>query len=127
MPMLMLSATWGMLRRLAPVVLALTLPGCESPQQIAAREAVELQARAAAALDRECRSWGVAPGTAGYVQCRAALLRAQTDAAIARQQAEAAAWGAWAMDMDAMKSPPPSLPRNCTSAPVGNTVQPNCY
>jgi hypothetical protein len=131
------GSTWGTLRRLAPallvaskpmtiVVLSLALLGCESAQEIAAREAAE-RARVAAALDRECRSWGVAPGSAGYVQCRAELLRARTAAEIANQQADAAMWAEWGRNVDAMKSPPPRQPLNCTSMPIGNSVQTNCY
>jgi hypothetical protein len=61
-------------------------------------------ARVAAAIDRECRSLGVAPGTAGYVQCRTTLLQAR---AMAQQQADAAMLAEWISGLDNWAKPVP--------------------
>lgn len=78
------------MRILIFIALSATLSGCAEYE---AREQAELQARAAQienGEDRTCQSYGVAPGSPGYVQCRMSLQsqRAQVaanDRAIALQ------------------------------------------
>ncbi|BCJ92154.1 hypothetical protein IZ6_28890 [Terrihabitans soli] len=75
-----------MTRLLLPVLALLTLSGCKTSEQVAMQ--------AGAAHDAQCQSFGYAPGTDGYAQCRMQLY--QTSAAVASNDyaARQAAWTA---------------------------------
>jgi len=62
-----------MLKIIAIGALAFGLTGCLTTEQIAARD------------DTTCRSWGVAPGTSTYVECRALLSQQQAMADMQRR------------------------------------------
>jgi hypothetical protein len=87
-------------------LLAIGLAGCESAEHRQARLAA-----IAAADDGKCRSYGGEPGTPAYVQCRA-----QLDAA--RTQAQATAAAALANAPPAYTPPPvytpPPMPQIAT-------------
>ena len=99
------------------IVAAVTLAGCAmgpTPQQVAAGD------------DAECRSYGAAPGTDAYFNCRMAKDRQ-------RQQNRAALAAALISSpppqpvyvSPQVVAPPPSV--NCTSSRIGNQVHTNCY
>lgn len=55
-----------------PLVLAILsiLPGCAAYEQQQAEQRQYQQMAADQAADAKCRSYGTAPGSPGYVQCR---------------------------------------------------------
>ena len=64
------------------IFVLLALPGCASQQEIQARQAAA-QAAFNDQDDSQCRSYGVAPGTQPYFECRMTLaqMRNQNEAA----------------------------------------------
>lgn len=118
-----------MIPRTAVAVVAsvLALSGCMSDQQKLAK-AQEAKAQQASADDAQCRSYGAAPGSDLYVNCRMQLDSRRTQADEARRQM------AIRMLMNNKQQPaqpysvqPVPAQVNCTSTTYGQTTNTNCH
>jgi hypothetical protein len=93
---------------------AFALSGCVTAQ--------EMEARVAAKDDGDCRSYGAAPGTDGYLQCRMAIRQQHVEeyaAAAARSQAM--------MDNAAKAFAYHPAPFILTPSPIPSTINVNLY
>lgn len=96
--------------------IALALTACsQSPVELAA------------ARDAECQSYGAKPGSDAYVECRARLAQAATQADATRRAAivQSLADKPKPEPYQIVK-PPVRTQTNCTSDAIGSTVYTNC-
>jgi len=124
-----------MLRRVVYIFVAASLLSSCAEQR--ARMEAQRQAQIAAtsaADDARCRSYGAAPGTQTYADCRTAIIMREVSA-INADAAQQAAFsnsmltaGAMVMSNQPAPLPPPQIqfPVRCRSMPVGGAVQTMC-
>ena len=75
----MRAGAFAVMRPVVVIILAASLVGCASEAERQARQAERLE-RLAAADDAKCKGYGAQPGSPAYVQCRAQLDAARTQA-----------------------------------------------
>lgn len=74
--------------RMAVLLVALALGACTGTGPRYAGESFMSNAAIQAADDQECRSYGVLPGSDGYVRCRMALQQGRARGEVARRNAQ---------------------------------------
>jgi len=96
------------------MVLMVGLSGCGPSREELAR------------LDADtCESYGAAPGSQAYMQCRMMRDQQHNDNAARRQAAVQSALSNWQASVNASR-PVTMAPRTCVSRPMGNQVITDC-